>query len=138
MKTIKNLKLIIPLIFLFIAQGCILVVDDEPLRSSPECEIISLVKVNGDAVNYSKFRLKIVNNSIGSTAYQVNCSIKMKIGSIVVDRSTEQFGDIYYRESLVGDVYIYNLYDHSDYNYAEVTLSWEDEFGHYYEKVYVY
>lgn len=138
MKTIKSFRILIPLILLFITQGCILIVDDDPLVSKPNCDIVSLVKINGDDYNFSKFRIQVANNSEGSTAYHVNCSIKMKVGSAIVDRSSEEFGIVYYRESVVGDVIIYNIYDHSDYTFAEVTLSWEDEYGNFYDKVYIY
>ena len=131
-------RLIIPVFFLFVAQSCILVVDDDPIAPRPDCDIVSLTKVNGDATTYSKFRIKIANISPDSKAFQVHCSIKMKIGSTIVDRTSEEFGDLYYRESVMGDVYIYNLYDHTDYDYAEITLSWEDEFGNVYDKVYRY
>jgi len=138
MKTIRLVQLLIPIIFLFIFQGCIVIVDDEPLVSKPDCDIVSLVKVNGDDSNYSKFRIKIANISMDSKAFNINCDIKMKVGNIIVDRSSEEFGDLYYRESVIGDVIIYNIYDHSDYSYAEVTISWEDEYGNIYEKDYVY
>jgi hypothetical protein len=133
MKTLK----ILPILLMFVLQSCdIYVIDDHP--KTPKCDVVSMVKVNGNYSTPPKFRVMIENYIDNSVAHDIAIEIEMRVGNLVVDRAYVDFGNLYGEETAVGEAYIYNLVSHAGYSTATLTLSWFDDDGYYFEKVYNY
>ncbi len=119
-------------------QSCEIYIVDNELPQIPKCEIVSMVKVNGNYSTPPKFRIVIENYVKNSIAYDIACEIEMRVGNLVVDRAYADFGKLFGAESAVGEAYIPNLVSHSYYTEVTLTLSWFDDNGNYFEKVYYY
>jgi hypothetical protein len=134
MKTLK----ILPILLMFVLQSCDIYLIDTDQPKTPKCDIVSLVKVNGSYSTPPKFRIMIENYIDNSIAYDIACEIEMRVGNVLVDRAYADFGNLQGDESAVGEAYVPNLISHSNYTNATLILSWYDNDGFYFEKIYYY
>ena len=130
MKRLYGLLIIIPIILL---PGCnIDKLFGGEYYSSDDCIIENLERYDATPGQFARFVITVTNIS-GSTLFNISCSVKLKIGDTIIDRGNVSFGSLDPGESAINEVWFSEISKHTDYEYYEITLYWQDDEGNYYE-----
>ncbi len=104
------------------------------LLSPPDCAIISLEKKDDAPGQFAAIIMAVENTGSKSTAYDVGCYIKLKLGNTIIDWGSTSFGTLRPGEAAINEAWFTKIEKHSEYDRAEFTLFWYDADGGYYEK----
>lgn len=128
----SRFKIAIPTAMLFLFPACA----DSPfaiLFSPPECQMFILEKKDHEPGHPAQIVMSVENTGSKNTAYSVGCSIKLKRGNTIIDRSVVGFGTLQPGEAAINEAWFSRIEKHSEYDHAEYTLYWYDAEGGYYE-----
>lgn len=131
MKRIQTVS--VALMFLVLCAGCEVDSPANLLINSPKCKII---EESGLVVQYSGFSTMtytVINNGGGPTALGISVYVKLKKGNYIVDEGGVGFGVLERGESKSETVWLRKVRSNSEYDHIEVSLSWYDAQGCYYE-----
>ena len=130
----KSIKIMLGLMA-FLFTGCDANSPLSLIFNPPQCSINNIVEEDYRPGHFARYII-IASNDHEAIAFDVGCTIKLKRGRLIIERSTAYFGTLEQGESAQSEAWFSNIKTHDEYSYAEIVLYWYDANGDYYEKYY--
>ncbi len=107
------------------------------LFDPPDCSISDVHRYNAAPGAFAEVDMTVANSGSGGTAIDVNCSVKLKSGNLIVDESGVGIGMLESNEARRVTILFTEIQNHNEYDQAVYYLWWYDAQGGYHDKTVV-